>query len=124
MKGERRRERLTWETSFFTLIFGLIIKRRSEEAIARSDAMNGIQEIIFNESDLASITTGLFEETNKLTASAKGHADYEAFRRRVEKHFKELKDFARKANASRFDIRVRIGLQPTVDLGLSFDLRE
>jgi len=86
--------------------------------------MNGIQEIIFNESDLANITTGLFEETNKLAASAKSDSDYGEFRDRAEKYFKEVKDFARKANASRFDIRVRIGLQPTVDLGLSFDLKE
>ncbi|MDY6988244.1 MAG: hypothetical protein SWQ30_09325 [Thermodesulfobacteriota bacterium] len=86
--------------------------------------MNGIQEIIFNESELANITTGLFEVTNKLATSAKSDSDYEEFRKRAEKHFKEVKDLARKANASRFDIRVRIGLQPTVDLGLSFDLKE
>jgi len=42
--------------------------------------------------DLAFITTGLFEETNKLVAAAKSGSDYGQFRGRVEKYFKEVKD--------------------------------
>ena len=86
--------------------------------------MSEIQEIIFDESDLAEIITGLFEETNRLAASAKTDSDYRDFKDRTAEYLKQVKHFAKRANASRFDIHVRISMQPTVDLGLAFNLKE
>jgi hypothetical protein len=86
--------------------------------------MSQEKEILFDEKELSEIITYLQKEISTLSYTLKTNDELIAFRDRIEKYLKKLKEFAKKSNASQFNILATIGVSFKVDVGLTFTLKD